>query len=110
MPQITRAAAGSAAAFGEGGRGEVVAPRDEGAQEDAAEALLEEVLRSLALAGGANVTLGDPYWTVPSENTFGAEIIVPFEFQHPLFDVPVDVGRPTPNIIGGFVAAVTDLK
>jgi hypothetical protein len=73
------------------------AVRDELAQLDVVEALLEQLAQAIEQVhgvGGPNVVWGGVTWTVPKENTFGAEVLVDLAFAHPLMDAPLAVGTP----------------
>ncbi len=72
-------------------------PRDELAQTRAVIDLFESTLQAVEQvtgAGGPNVEWGSVAWTVPKENTFGAELLVGLQLIHPLMDAPADVGSP----------------
>lgn len=71
------------------------APTDELAQIEAVETLFEWATRALHATGLASLLLADATWTVPKERGFGMELLVGMTLQHPIYDVPVEIGFPS---------------
>jgi hypothetical protein len=73
------------------------APRDELLQAAAVEDLFEKTVQAVEQvtgAGGPNLLWGNTVWTVPKENTLGAELLVGVALTHPLMDAADDVAFP----------------
>lgn len=75
---------------------------DEDAREaeelEASETLIEWMMRAVSATGLNDAQFGDVNWTFPNERSFGLEARIGLTFQHPIFDVPVDVVRPMSHI------------
>ncbi len=86
-------------------------PRDELLQAEAAEALFELVVQAVEQvthAGGPNLAWGATTWTVPKENTLGAELLVSVLLTHPLMEAPDEVAFPGFGLIRAGTPATPD--
>jgi hypothetical protein len=88
---------------------DVERPKDEEAQIEATELLLEQTIQGLhnavdpltnTPAGFANLEdWGEPFWTLPpGEMAYGRELVFGFVLVVPLFDLPIDKGYPVPAV------------
>jgi hypothetical protein len=72
---------------------------DELVQADAAEALFEEVVRAIHTTAFATAIMSDVQWTVPTERSFGQEILVGLLRRTPLFGLPTETAFPDPVVM-----------
>jgi hypothetical protein len=75
--------------------------RSEIVQAAAAEALFEWVIRAVHASVFAAAIWSDVQWTIPTENSFGQELLVGLLIRTPLFAVPTETAFPEPDIEKG---------
>ncbi len=76
-------------------------PNDEGAQDDAVEALITWVHRAVQSVAFGNAVFGAVRDTVPAERAFGLERLIDLTFQHMIPDLPIELTRPDPVVTKG---------
>jgi hypothetical protein len=77
-------------------------PHDEAKQIEAVETLFEWTLRAVHSVAHNDARWGDVAWTTsPVEHVFGRELRAGLTYRHPMFDAPVGVVIPTPQISRG---------
>ncbi len=76
-------------------------PQDEGAQDDACEALICWLHDAVQSVAGGNAVFGDVEDVLTQDRTFGLERRIDLRFQHAVFGRPVEISRPAPAVLKG---------